>query len=337
MGCNARRGGRVPFIAIMKPVLALVLAASLHAGTLLTYDSSGALRNVSSAVALQPGFHLVSRGALLGAVHAAVLDSRGTLHPVLFISGDDPDAGVAEIFTGHQAPAGPPRAPEIGKTVSCHGATATVRYAKESGSFGWIARLEFPAGVHPAPGAVLDEHGRLLGWHVSKTVDGQPMHFAIPIARFDSVHDSLRLSLAKWNAAQDPRGDPEHQRALGHLWADDIDGARFYFQKAVEARPSHARAWLHLGFVEGKAGRTRRGIECYETAIRLDPQLAPAYYYLGFALVMAGQGGRALALCGKLEKLEPALAQRLRAFIEISHVDRVEKDPGRGGGLRHKH
>lgn len=337
MGCNAGRAGRVPFTDIMKPVLALLLAASLHAGNLLTYGSSGALRSVSSAVAREAGFHLVSRDALLGAASAAVLDSSGALHPVLFISGDDPDAGVAEVFTGHQAPAGPPRAPEIGKTVQCGGVSATVRYAKESGSFGWIARLEFPAGVHPEPGAVLDEHGRLLGWHVSKTVDGQPVHFAIPIGRFDSIHASLRLTLAEWNSSQNPRGEPEHQRALGHLWADDFDGARFYFQKAVEARPSHARAWLHLGFVEGKTGRTRRGIECYETAIRLDPQLAPAYYYLGFALVMAGQGDRARGVCEKLGKLDPALAQRLRAFIDISHVDAVEKDSGRNGGLRHRH
>lgn len=337
MGCNVRRGGRVPFTGIMKPVLALLLAASLHAGGLLTFDSSGALRNVSAAVAREAGFHLVSRDALLGAASAAVLDSSLALHPVLFISGDDPDSGVAEVFTGYQAPAGPPRAPEIGKTVQCGGASATVRYTKESGSFGWIARLEFPSGVHPAPGAVLDEHGRLLGWHVSKTVDGQPMHFAIPIARFDSIHASLRLALKDWNAAQDLRGEPEHQLALGHLWADDFDGARFYFQKAVEARPSHARAWLHLGFVEGKTGRTRRGIECYETAIRLDPRLAPAYYYLGFAFVMAGQGDRARTVCAKLEKVDPALARRLRAFIDISHVDVVEKDSGRGGALRHKH
>jgi len=337
MGCNARHGGRVPLKGMFRTVLACLWMVSLHSADLLTYDSSGALRGVSSTVAREAGFHLVSRDALLGAASAALLDSSGALYPVLFISGDDPDSGVAEIFVGYQAPAGPPRAPEIGKTVQCGGATATVRYVKESGSFGWIARLEFPSGVHPAPGAVLDEHGRLLGWHVSKTVDGAPMHFAIPIARFDAMHSSLRLPLAEWNSAQDPRGEADLQRGLGHLWADDFDGARFYFQKAVEARPSLARAWLHLGFVEGKTGRTRRGIECYETAIRLDPQLAPAYYYLGFAFVMAGQADRARGVCEKLEKLDPALAQRLRTFIDISHVDVVEKDTGRPGGLHPKH
>lgn len=337
MGCNARPGNHVPHSGMLRPALFLFLAASLHAGELLTYDSSGALRNVSAAAARESGFFLADRGALLGAAAAAVLDSSGTLHPVLFISGDDPDAGVAEIFVGHQAPAGPPRAPEIGKTVRAGAATATVRYTKESGAFGWIARLEFPEGVHPAAGALLDDNGRLLGWHLPKTVDGAPMHFGIPVARFDAMHGALRLTLAAWNAAQDLRGEPEHQRALGHLWADDFDGARHYFSKAVEANPSHARAWLHLGFVEGKTGHTRRAIECYETAIRLDPKLAPAYYYLGFALVMAGEGGQALGVCEKLGKLDAGLAQRLRAFIDISHVDTVKKDGAQGGSLYHKH
>ncbi len=135
----------------------------------------------------------------------------------------------------------------------------------------------------------------------------------------------------------DPRGEEEYQRALGHLWAEDFDGARFYFSRAVELRPSDARAWLHLGFIEGKTGRTRRGIECYQNAIRLDPQLAPAYYYLGFALVMAGEGERARQLCRTLEKLDPELGVRLRNFIEISHVDVIEKKPDGSGGLQHRH
>jgi tetratricopeptide (TPR) repeat protein len=320
-----------------KLLLILFLTVRLQAADLLTYDSTGALRSVSAAVARQPGYLLVNRSALLGAASAAVLAPDSALYPLLYISGDDPDAGVAEIFVGYQAPQGPPPAPEIGKTVRCDGATAQVRYTRESGSFGWIARLQFPEQVHPQPGALFDEHGRLLGWHTVKTVDGERMHFGIPLARFDSIHASQRLSLAEWNAAQDLGGEEDHQRALGHLWAEDFDGARYYFSKAVEARPTHARAWLHLGFVEGKTGHTRRSIECYETAIRHDPTLAPAYYYLGFTLVMAGQGERARALNAKLEKLDPALAQRLRAFIGLSHVDVLEKDPARPGALRPKH
>ncbi len=170
-----------------------------------------------------------------------------------------------------------------------------------------------------------------------KTVDGAPMYFGIPVARLDRMHATLRLGLAEWNARQDRRGEEEYQRALGHLWAEDFDGARFYFTRAVELRPDHARAWMHLGFVEGKTGRTRRGMECYETAIRQDPKLAPAYYYLGFSLVLAGDAERARQVCSRLEKLDPALGRKLRTFIDISHVDIVEKDASGSGGLKHRH
>jgi tetratricopeptide (TPR) repeat protein len=311
-----------------------LLAGLLPGAELLTFDAAGTLRGVSPALPREAGYALVSREALAGAASAAVIDTRGGLNPVLWISGDDPDAGVAEVFLGLQAPAGAARAPEIGKTAVSGGRTATVRYVKESGAFGWIARLEFEGGAHPPPGPLLDEQGRLLGWHAVKTVDGMQMHFGIPIARLDAIHDSLRLSLNEWNARQDSRGEAEYQRALGHLWAEDFDGARYYFNRAAEQRPAHARAWLHLGFVEAKTGHTRRGIECYENAIRHDPKLAPAYYYLGFALGMSGEAERARPLADQLEKLDPALAARLRTFLDISHVDKVEKG---GAGLQHKH
>ncbi|MCX7605559.1 MAG: tetratricopeptide repeat protein [Bryobacteraceae bacterium] len=317
--------------------LALALAAPLFGGELLVFDAAGALLGSWPAEAASAGFVLAPRQSLYGAARATYLDGRGGLHPVLWVSGDDPDAGIAELFVGYQAAEIAPRAPEIGRTAVSGGRRARVRYVKESGGFGWIARLEFDGSPAEGPGPLFDEQGRLLGWMTVKTVDGAPMHFGIPIARLDQMHATLRLDLPAWNAQQDRRGEEEYQRALGHLWADDFDGARFYFARAVELRPTHARAWMHLGFVEGKTGRTRRGMECYETAIRHDPKLAPAYYYLGFALVMAGDGERAKQVCAQLEKLDPALGQKLRTFIEISHVDVVEKDASGAGGLKHRH
>lgn len=316
---------------------ALLPVSLLPGADLLTWDADGTLRGVTAALAREAGYALVSRDALAGAASAAVLDGRGGLNPVLWVSGDDPDAGVAEVFLGFQAPAGPARAPEIGKTAVSGGARATVRYVKESGAFGWIARLEFEGGAHPPPGPLLDEQGRLLGWHAVKPVDGTEMHFGIPIARLDAVHASLRLALEEWNARLDSRAEADYQRALGHLWAEDFAGARYYFSRAAEQRPTHARAWLHLGFVEAKTGHTRRGIECYENAIRHDPRLVPAYYHLGFLLALSGEAARARPLVDQLEKLDPAQAARLRTFLDISHVDRVEKGSRPGAGLQHKH
>lgn len=335
MGWNRGRGGRVLTQGMRLLRWAFLLAGLVPGAELLTFDAAGTLRGATPALPREAGYAWVSREALAGAASAAVLDDRGRLNPVLWISGDDPDAGVAEVFLGLQSPQGPSRAPEIGKTAYSGGKSAAVRYVKESGAFGWIARLEFSEGVRPQPGPLFDEQGRLLGWLSAKTVDGMPMHFGIPIARLDAIHASVRLSLREWNARLDARGEPDYQRALGHLWAEDFDGARYYFSRAAEQRPGHARAWMHLGFVEVKTGYMRRGIECYENAIRLDPRLAPAYYHLGFALGMSGEAEKARPLADQLAKLDPALAERLRTFLDISHVDKAEK--GGGAGLQHKH
>ncbi len=125
MGCNAGRAARVPHNGMSgRWLLLLALGAWLEAGELLTYDAAGALRGSWPALAAQPGHVIAPREALLAAARAAYLDEQFRLHPVLWLSGDDPDAGLAELFVGYQLRAGGPRALEIGASVSSSGRTA---------------------------------------------------------------------------------------------------------------------------------------------------------------------------------------------------------------------
>ena len=137
------------------------------------------------------------------------------------------------------------------------------------------------------------------------------------------------LSLAEWNAGHDRTRESTYQRALGHLWAEDFDGALFYFRKAVEIEPANARAWYHLAFVEGKTGHGKAKTAYYRKAIELDPGFAPAHYYLGFSLLMNGDHDGAEAEYRKLKDLDPAWATRLKLFMEAAHVDVLEKEPAR--------
>lgn len=306
------------------------------APSLLTYDGSGRLLGQYGAVMRGGGYALAPRAAMIGAEAAGIYDGAGRLHPVLWITGEDLDSGVVEVFLGLQAPAGPAAATGIGKIARADGSVAKVRYVKESGGFGAVARLEFEAGAAPPEGPLFDEHGLLLGWHVVKTVDGGSVSFGIPLARLDSIHGNSRKTLGQWNGTRSWVGEQEYLRALGHLWADDFDGARFYFRKAAQLRPGMARVWFHLGFVEGKTGNPKLGIECYRKAVTLEPDYAPGRYYLGFSLVMAGDAEGARAELAALEKLDPALALRLKQFIEIAHVDVLEQGAG-AGGMRPRH
>lgn len=311
----------------MRLSLGILLACSILRAepVLLTYDASGRLLRQDRAVVRPGGFALVPRDALTGAASATLLDDNGGLHPALWISAEDADAGVVELFIGAQAPRGPDPATALGKRVKTSDHEAAVRYTKESGGFGVISRLDCGGAADTLSGPLYDEHGLLLGWHAVKLVDGQPLAFAIPLSRLDAMRATLHLSLAQWNAAHDPAREADYQRGLGHLWADDFDGALYYFRKATEVQPDFARAWYHLAFAEGKLGHGKAKTASYRKSVELDPAFPPAHYYLGFSLLMAGDRDGAVKEYQQLKKLDAGWAARLKLFLDAAHVDILDK------------
>jgi tetratricopeptide (TPR) repeat protein len=312
----------------MKLSICLILAcAALRAEpVLLTYDGSGRLLRQDRAVVRAGGFALAPRDALFGAASATLLDDNGRLHPVLWISADDADAGVLELYIGAQAPRGPDPATALGKRVKTPDHEASVRYTKESGGFGVISRLDCGGPADTRSGPLYDEHGLLAGWHAVKVVDGQILAFAIPLARLDAVNATRHLSLAQWNAAHDAAREADYQRGLGHLWADDFEGASYYFRKATESDPANARAWYHLAFAEGKLGHGKAKTAAYRKAVELDPAFPPAHYYLGFSLLMNGDRDGAVKEYEQLKKLDASWALRLKLFLDTAHVDILDKN-----------
>jgi tetratricopeptide (TPR) repeat protein len=310
----------------MKTLLcALALAPLALAGTrLLTFDARGALTGEAPAVLRTGGLALAPREALLGAARAVLVDEQGRLHPLLWIAGEDADAGVVEIFVGLQAPRGPDAATRMGQHVHSADHAATARAPFEAGGFGPIRRLDC-GGARDRGGPLYDEHGLLAGWHAVRAVDGQRLAFAIPLERFNALSATLRLDLPAWNRRDDAAREPNYQRGLGYLWAADFDGALFYFRKAVEARPTHARAWFHLAFAEGKNGHGKARLECYRKAVELDPNYAPARYYLGFSLLLGGDRMGALVEHRRLKDLDEGWAARLKLFLDAAHVDVLDK------------
>lgn len=331
-GCNVPVTGDVP--EVMRFALLSLFAAALAAPAaepqILTFDPSGALRAHSPAVLRPDGHALVPRETLYGAASALLIDPAGRLHPLLWVTGEDIDAGIAEIFIGLQAPPGPDPSSLSSDQFRLAGVPVRLIPPRESGAFGLISRLESSPAAPSGP--LFDEHGLLAGWHATRVIDGRTMSFAIPLARVASLHGTLHLTLAQWNALHPLAAEEPYLRALGHLWADDFHGALFYFRKSTELSPQFARAWLHLGFVEGKVGRASSRFDCYRRAIDLDPRLPEARYFLGFALMMRGDHDDAIDQLRALRKLDQALAKRLELYLRSVHVDILGTD----GRLRHR-
>lgn len=293
--------------------------------TLLTHDGTGRFLRQAPAVLRKGGLALVPREALFGAASAHVMDELGKLHPVLWITAEDADAGVLEVYVGAQAPAGPDPATTLSRHVKMADHAANIENTKEAGGFGFISRLDCGGSRDTASEPLYDEHGLLAGWHATRMVDGRNTAFAVPLARFDSISQTARLSVAEWNRNHDRTKEADYQRAMGYLWMEDFDGALFYFQKAVDQDPQNARAWYHLGFAQGKNGHGRAKLECYKRAVELDPLFPPAHYYLGFSMLLGGDRDGAVAEYRKLRDLDEGWATRLKLFLDAAHVDVMEK------------
>lgn len=307
--------------------LALVLYAGWLSGetVLLSHDEGGRLLRQSPALFRRNGLVLASRDALIGAKRAVVLDDSGRPHPVVFISGEDADAGVVELFVGLQAPQGPAAASTFSRKLHTAGHGSEAGDLKERGAFGEVAVLECQPGREGHDdGPVFDEQGLFAGWHVTRDVDGRQVFFAVPAARFEEMSQTTNLPLEAWSAAIDPRREQDYRRAMGHLWSLEFDGALFYFRKATEAEPGNARAWLHRGFAEGKQGHGQARLDCYQKAVQLAPRLPEAHYYLGFVRLMRGEIDEARRQHERLKELKSPFAERLLRFIDSAHVDVLE-------------
>jgi hypothetical protein len=313
--------------------IALGLCTLRAETVLLSHDPQGNHLKTGHAVMRKGGFALAPRETLFGAATARIIDDSGGMHTVLWISAEDADSGVVEVFVGTQAPAGPDAASSMGTDVRLVGHEAKARKPREAGGFGVVSRLDCGGPEDSGSGPLFDEHGLLAGWHVTRTIDGQILAFAVPLSRFDAITQTLRLSLAEWNAKNDAVRESAYQRALGHLFIEDFDGALFYFRKATEAEPANARAWYHQAFAEGKNGHGVAKIACYRKSIELDPTFPPAHYYLGFSLIMAGDQKGAVREYETLRELDTGWATRLKLFLDAAHVDVLDK--GKAGSQDH--
>lgn len=337
IGWNGRRIGGVQRAMRLAPTALCLCLAAQAESRLLVHNERGELLREAPVVFRNGGAALVSREALYGAASAAILDGQGGFHRVLWITSDDPDLGVLEIWAGAQLPAGPASSTDEKPAVLRFGDhDAHLTLVKEMGSTGIVGHLDCQ---HPVPvsGPLLDGSGMLSGWHVVRLIDGRQMSFAIPVRRIEMASRSVLISVEDWGRRHSAEREEPYYRALGHFWSNDFDGASFYFRKAIELDNTNARAWLHLGFAEGKQGRVREKLACLRRAIELEPKLDTAHYHLGLQLLLNGDHEGAESELDELSRLESPYGPRLETLIRTVHVDRLERDPKRKHPARPNH
>lgn len=305
--------------------LTFALSGWLHAEpALLTFDAAGKLLAQTAVIVRPNGYAYTNREAFYGAARAVVLDDERRISPVLWVTGDDPDAGVLQIWVGLQIPKGPDDSSGLTQVLHSPGHESKADHLREAGAFGFISTLDCQPAHGAVNGPLYDEHGLFAGWHVSREVDGKRFSFAVPLERIHGIDETIHSPVEEWSKAHTQAKEVEYQRAIGYVWLEEFDGALFYLRKAVELDPGNARAWLHLGFAEGKAGHGKRRLECYRKALELDETLPEAHYLLGFCLLLAGDQDGARTQVSALKKLNSEYGLRLEKYMGTVHIDSLD-------------
>lgn len=100
--------------------------------------------------------------------------------------------------------------------------------------------------------------------------------------------------------------DPELERAIALVWAEEFAEAEPLLQAALKRNPKNPDGWNYLGFATRKLGNFEDAQQYYFNALRLDPEHLKAMEYLGELYLQTGEPQLARDLLDRITELCPA-------------------------------
>lgn len=97
--------------------------------------------------------------------------------------------------------------------------------------------------------------------------------------------------------------DPELERAIALIWAEEFAAAEPLLQAALKRNPKNPDAWNYLGFATRKLGNFEDAQTYYFNALRLDPEHLKAMEYLGELYLQTGEPELAKELLERITSL----------------------------------
>jgi tetratricopeptide (TPR) repeat protein len=91
--------------------------------------------------------------------------------------------------------------------------------------------------------------------------------------------EGVAVSSTSLNAPKKARN--AYDSGLKDMRSGRMDGAAKEFQRAIDAYPQYANAWLELGRARQRLGSAQTAREAWKKAVELDPKLMAAYVELG--------------------------------------------------------
>ena len=99
--------------------------------------------------------------------------------------------------------------------------------------------------------------------------------------------------------------------------SNDLDGARRWFQQAIEAQQDHPGAINNLGVLYAKMGQPNDSIAAFRYGIKMNPDDDELYLNLARIYVTMGQRDKARAVLNELMEQKPGSAIARKALGEL--------------------
>lgn len=132
-------------------------------------------------------------------------------------------------------------------------------------------------------------------------------------------HNRMREAIAHYEAAVDLTSDPGMlaltyaNLGAAHMAVQEEDQARKSFEQSLQYNPTQFNAWLGLGLLAEKQGKTPEAITDLSQSVAAQPT-AQGYLELGRSLAQAGRNSDALDAYEQALKISPDLTEAQRAF-----------------------
>lgn len=131
----------------------------------------------------------------------------------------------------------------------------------------------------------------------------------------------LLVAVPANGVGQQPSIDEQRQTAIALEQQGRNAEAENAWRAVMQAQPSSAEAYAHLGFLEARQERYRQAIPLYRKALAVDPRMPGLEMNLGLALFKAGDLKAAVTIFNKLLKAEApsrAESRRLKTLIGMA-------------------
>jgi len=146
---------------------------------------------------------------------------------------------------------------------------------------------------------------------------GDPMSHS-NLGTYYQNHGRMLEAAEQYEAAVNLTSDPgllaQTYANLGtvYLGLGELDRARESFHNSLHHNPAPFNAWLGLGKLAEKAGRTQEAIDNFSRSLKAQPT-ADAFLHLGRCLAQTGRTNEALAAYNQALNISPDLAEAQKA------------------------